>query len=139
MEGMDGTEAHGGTAQTYELTTKHVLIVFLGVLALLGFAMAYLQVLRIPEPKALQLGSTLLFSVLTFTWFWLDSEARAYKRSPWLNVGIVAFGLFAIPYYLVRSRPKGQRLKAVAKCVGFALLLWVAFALGSLPVLLLMQ
>ena len=134
---MDGTEANGTRARGYELTTRHVLLVFLGVMALLGFALAYMEVHRIAEPQALQVGSTLLFSLLTFTWFWLDSEARAYKRSPLLNVAIIALTVLAVPYYLLRSRPNGQRLKAVGKCLGFALLLWVAFFLGTLPVYLL--
>ena len=134
---MDGTEANGAAARPNEVTTRHVLLAFLGVVAALGFSTTYLQVFRIAEPQALQVGSTLLFSLLSFTWFWLDSEARAYKRSPWLSLAVVAIAALAIPYYLLRSRPKGRRFKALGKCLGFAVLIVIAFVLGSLPMALL--
>jgi hypothetical protein len=54
-----------------------------------------------------------------------------------LSVAIIALTVLAVPYYLLRSRPRGQRLKAVGKYLGFALLVWIAFLLGSLPVYLL--
>jgi hypothetical protein len=38
--------------------------------------------------------------------------------------------MFALPYYLVRSRPRGQKLMALLKCAGFALLLVLATAAG---------
>jgi hypothetical protein len=116
------------------LTPKRVLIALLVAFVALGVFETYLEVRGIPEPKSVQLGSTFVFSLMTFTWFWLDSESRAYKRSPFLSVSVVALGIVAIPYYLLRSRPKGQRLKAVGKCVGFVGLLLLAFVLGSLLV-----
>lgn len=91
------------------MKTKHVLVTFLAVVAACGFVLAYLDGRGIPEPKPLQLGSTFLFSALTFAWFWLDSESRSYRRSPFLSIAVIALGAFAVPYYLVRSRPSGQR------------------------------
>ncbi len=134
---MHSTDANSAPTPTYQVTTRHVLVVLLGAFAALGFFSTYLDAAGIPEPRIMQLASTFMFSLLTFTWFWLDSEARGYKRSPFLNISIVAFGALAIPYYLVRSRPQGQRLKAVGKCLGFALLLVLAFAVGGAPALFL--
>ena len=118
------------------LTPKRVLIALPVAFAALGMFMAYLQVRGIPEPKSVQVASTFLFSLMTFAWFWLDSELRAYKRSPFLSVSVVAFGIVAIPYYLLRSRSKGQRLKAVGKFMGFVCLLFLAFLVGGLFVTL---
>jgi hypothetical protein len=112
---------------------KHPLIALLVTLALLGGVLSFLEARGIREPQSLQIGSTLLFSVMTFVWFWLDSEARSYKRSPFLSVAVVAIGLLAVPYYLVRSRPKGERLLAMGKLLCFILLLVAALVLGSLP------
>lgn len=115
------------------MNSKRVLIILLALFAALGFALAYLAGREIPEPKPMQLGTTLLFSILTFAWFWFDSEARSYKRSPFLNVAVVGLGALAIPYYLLRSRPKGQRLKSIGKFIGFILLLIAALVLGGFP------
>lgn len=115
------------------MKSKHILIAFLAAFAVLGFVLSYLEARGIQEPMAIQLGSTLVISMLTFAWFWFDSEARSYKRSPFLNIAIVALGAFAVPYYLARSRPKGQRLKAIGSFVGFVLLLLVALVVGALP------
>jgi hypothetical protein len=64
---------------------KHALIALLITIALLGGLLSFLEARGIREPQPLHIGSTLLFSVLTFLWFWLDSEARSYKRSPFLR------------------------------------------------------
>jgi len=111
---------------------KHALIALLILIASLGAVLAFLEARGIAEPGVLQAGSTVAFSVLTFWWFWLDSEAHAYKRSPFLSLGIVALGLIAVPYYLLRSRPKGARLSALGKLLGFILLLVGALIVGSM-------
>ena len=71
------------------------------------------------------------FSVLTFAWYRFDSDIRGYKRSPLLNVSVVALGLFAVPYYLIRSRERGQRIKAILFFFGYLLAFIVALILGS--------
>ena len=41
---------------------------------------------------------------LSFMWYYLDSQEINYKRGPILNIGIVAIGFIAFPYYFFRSR-----------------------------------
>jgi len=71
---------------------KHALVALVGVLTVLNFILSFLDARGIAELKSLQIGSTLAFSALTFAWFWLDSEARRYRRSPFLSIAIVALG-----------------------------------------------
>jgi hypothetical protein len=40
----------------------------------------------------------------SFWWYYLDSEQIEFKRSMLLNIGIVAIGLLAFPYYFFRTR-----------------------------------
>lgn len=112
---------------------KHALIALLTTFAAFGFLLSFLDARGIAEPRSMQLGSTFVLSALTFAWFWLDSECRSYKRSPFLSIAIVALGAFAVPYYLLRSRPKGERLKAIGGFAGFVLLLVVTLVAGSVP------
>jgi hypothetical protein len=42
--------------------------------------------------------------------------------------------LLAVPYYLLRSRERGQRLFAMAKLLGFVVLMVAALVVGALPV-----
>ena len=49
---------------------------------------------------------------LIFAWFRLDSTQVGYKRTPWLNVGVIALGIIALPYYFFRSR--GAKRGAIA-------------------------
>jgi hypothetical protein len=74
--------------------------------------------------------SSLAFSFLSFFWYRLDSDQRQYPRTMPLNVGVVALGLFVIPYYLVRSRPAGQRGRALLRLAGFVLLMFVVSMIG---------
>ena len=52
-------------------------------------------------------------ALMIFLWFRADAREVGYQRSGVLNVAVVALAFLAIPVYLVRSRPKGRRLKAL--------------------------
>ncbi|MGJ9416715.1 hypothetical protein ACHAC9_02960 [Massilia sp. CMS3.1] len=88
---------------------------------------------RTPGPWLLFV-STVLFAVLQnflpFYWYRLDSDLRAYRRSRWMNAGIVFLAPVAIPVYLLRSRERGRRLRALLCCLGYAFLLMLAAGLG---------
>lgn len=45
-----------------------------------------------------------VFAFLVFLWYRIDSEQRSFKRSPWLNIGVIAIAIIALPYYFFRSR-----------------------------------
>ena len=76
--------------------------------------------------------SIIVVSVLIFAWVHLDASERHYPKSKWLNLGILAFSIIFVPVYLFRSRPKGQKLRALAGFV-LALLGYMGFGYaGSL-------
>jgi hypothetical protein len=54
----------------------------------------------------------LLGVFLLFFWFRLDSEERSYKRSPLLNVGVIALAVVVLPYYFFRTRGFARGLAA---------------------------
>jgi len=45
-----------------------------------------------------------VYSFLIFWWYYADSIQRGYKRTPWLNIGVVTMAALALPYYFFRSR-----------------------------------
>jgi hypothetical protein len=81
--------------------------------------------------SALPALSMLVFSYLGFYWYRLDSDARGYRRNRWLNTGIVGLTVLAIPYYLARSRPRGQKGRALLRLGGFLLLQFGAAFIGA--------
>jgi len=83
------------------------------------------------QPGYLQIVSSIIFGTLTFLWFWIDSEAHSFKRSPFLSVAIVVIALIAVPYYLMRSRGEGERLIAFAKLIFFVVILYIAIMIGG--------
>src|SRR5689334_17839915 len=121
------------------MNAKKALIALLGYAAVLGFAMSLLGFFGVREPLWLTMILAFGSSLLMFWWFCLDTEEHAYRRTPLLNVAVVAIGFVAIPYYMIRSRARGERLKAVAKCIGFGVLWFVAVMLGALPMALIAQ
>ena len=112
---------------------NHILILLLIYIAALSGMISYLDTRGITEPQWSVVATTLLFSLLIFWWYWADSTSRSYRRSPLLNVAVIAVGFLAVPYYLLRSREKGQRLNAFARMLGFVVLILVAFVVGGLP------
>ena len=59
-----------------------------------------------------------LFALATFAWFRADAIQRAYRRSPFLNVGVFGLAAVALPYYLVRSRGWRRGLVASLGAIG---------------------
>lgn len=45
-----------------------------------------------------------LFVLLVFRWYRVDAAARAYRTSWGLNIAMLLVTVFALPWYLVRSR-----------------------------------
>jgi hypothetical protein len=44
------------------------------------------------------------FAFFIFWWYRTDSSQLGYKRTPWLNVGVIAAAALALPYYFFRTR-----------------------------------
>jgi len=84
-----------------------------------------------PVPEV-QLLVGLAVSYLCFRWYRADSDARGYRRSRWLSVGVVAFTAGALPYYLARSRAAGERGRALGAYAAYlalaAMAAWVGIA-----------
>ena len=107
-----------------------ILVPLLAYFAVLGGLMSYMDARQINEPQWLVMVTSIVGSLLVFWWYSTDSTSRSYRRSPLLNVAIIAIGIVAVPYYVLRSRERGKRLVAFAKLIGFALLAIVAMAIG---------
>lgn len=41
---------------------------------------------------------------LIFLWYRLDAMRIGYRRRPWLDLGVIALAIVALPYYFFRSR-----------------------------------
>jgi hypothetical protein len=48
-----------------------------------------------------------------------------------MSTGVVTLPPVALPIYLLRSRPRGQRAGALLRCAGFFLLMLVATEAGT--------
>jgi hypothetical protein len=112
------------------MTTKRILFALLLLMALDGALDATYSASGAEQPLGWSMALTLTFSFLCFAWYRNDSDARHYARSRWLNTGMVVLSVIAMPYYLVRSRAPGERLRAVLRCAGFAILMVLASAVG---------
>lgn len=88
----------------------------------------------ISEPIWWTLSTNILLSAAIFYCYRQDSNRRSYKRSALLNVGVVALAPLAIPYYVVRSRPRGVKAKAFGMLVACSLMLVVMAIVGGIAV-----
>lgn len=112
------------------LTPRQVLVLMVVCMLLYG-ALAGDNITRHAHRAGVGPPFEIVFSFLSFYWYRLDSDERRYRRSKPLNVGVIAVAAVALPYYLVRSRPAGQRLRALLRLAGFALALGVGAVVGA--------
>lgn len=118
------------------MSTRQTLATFLFLVAFMGAVSGRFMALEASEPALLVGVFEIAMGFLLFSWYYTDSNARAYPRSRWLSIAVVALAWLAIPYYLVRSRPAGQKGRALLRCLGFVVLSLcvaaVAAVLGAL-------
>lgn len=68
---------------------------------------------------------TFMELALILAWVHVDSADRSFQRTPLFNIGIAALAVVFVPVYLYRSRPPGQRRRAM-----MGLLVFIGLALG---------
>ncbi len=64
-------------------------------------------------PSSFAIGVVALF--ITFVWYRLDSDSRAYRRSLLSSAAVIGVGILALPYYFFRTR--GFRRGAIATLI----------------------
>jgi hypothetical protein len=111
------------------MRTKHVLIALLALMLVSGLVEPVESTVPM-LPLWWLLLPGFLSSFLPFYWYRLDSEARLFLPSRWMSTGLVALTPVALPIYLLRSRPRGQRAGALLRCFGFFVLMMLASVLG---------
>ena len=113
------------------MNTKKILLMMLIVAALIGAVGGYFDARGSREPAWWNLTSTVLLLTCIFAWYHADSNLHAYKRSKWLNGGMIAMAALAVPYYVVRRSERGTRLRALLRLLGFCVLLVLAATVGD--------
>ncbi|MES3024854.1 MAG: hypothetical protein V4857_25060 [Pseudomonadota bacterium] len=112
-------------------TARRALLNFMLLLVLLGVVDAQFMEPGANEPMLLAAAQALALSYALFSWYCRDGNERGYVRSRWLSMAMVFGAIFAIPYYLVRSRARGKRGMALLKFAGLCVLAFVALLLGT--------
>jgi hypothetical protein len=94
---------------------------------LLGFVSGAVRQFFAPEQliSPLDIAFMLVGVFLVFLWYRFDTDAMHYRRSPLLNVAVVALAVVALPYYFFRSRGFARGLLASA----MFLLVFAAYSL----------
>ena len=75
----------------------------------------------------LLIGPGMLQAMLAFFWVHYDAAERGLWPSRLLKLAVAGLALLAVPWYLLRTRPPGARLKALG---GFVLV-GLAYLLSS--------
>jgi hypothetical protein len=85
------------------MSAKLIVSLLLGALAFFSGVARQLVAPGQPFSDA-DIPSLFLGSALVFFWFRIDANQRGYRRSPLLNVLVLALAIVALPYYFFRSR-----------------------------------
>ncbi|MES2015444.1 MAG: hypothetical protein V4484_03030 [Pseudomonadota bacterium] len=111
--------------------TDGPLYLLLAVVALGEFVDGYWHARSLPAPPLWSVLNAFLFSYTAFVWYCRDSDAHAYRRSLLRNIGFIFFSIAFVPYYLVRSRARGQKWRALLRLAGYLFLMLTAAATGA--------
>ena len=83
------------------MESKTVVLVAIAVLSFISGAVVQYTHRRdsLLQPLFLLIGAFLIF-----LWYYRDTEERGFRRTPLLNIGVIAVAIVALPYYFFRSR-----------------------------------
>ena len=115
------------------MNNKTILILLFVTLGLSGACGEYYASHHRVTPKAFDVLFLVVSTVLVYRWYYVDAANRAYRRTALLGGAVIMLPLLAIPYYLFRSRPSGQKLRALLGFFGLVVLSIVTIVLGGLP------
>lgn len=88
-------------------------------------------------PKIVDRMVTLAVIILTYVWYHVDAAEREFRRTMALGAGVILLAVVAIPYYLLRSRPSGQKARALFRFLAFlGVLVGVGAAAAALTALM---
>ncbi len=84
------------------------------------------------QQGAIDLLGMLLTMALLFGWYYADTEQRRYRRTPALNLCMVAIAPFALVFYLLHSRGWLRGVVAIAAAIAVGLAGNLLHGLGRL-------
>ena len=113
-----------------ERPPRQALFALLFIAVLAGVMNGFASSRHAAQPLVWTQATDLASSFLCFVWYCRDGDARSFIRSRWLNVAMVAATVLTIPYYLWRTRPRGERGRAIVRYIGFAALLGIVMGVG---------
>jgi hypothetical protein len=109
--------------------TKNIILIAIGIVGFFAGAVnQYLFPGRVYPPSDIPFLVTL--TLLSFAWYRMDSEQIGYRRSVWLNVGVLALAVVALPYYFFRSRGAKRGFIAVGLFILLLLGYWALETAG---------
>ena len=73
--------------------------------------------------------------VVGYLWYREDARERRYRGSALMAGGVILVSIVAVPIYLYRSRPEGERLKAILLFFGLVILSMVTTGIAALVAL----
>jgi len=85
------------------MSAKSLILCLIGGVALLFGAIDQYFYPGVAVPPT-AIAFTLITVALIFLWYRFDATEAGYRRTPWLNVGVIAVAILALPYYFFRSR-----------------------------------
>ena len=116
----------------WSLRSTRALVAAVATMMLAGGVIGWLVARRWQLPLALDylVGTTL--TVCVYVWYRADADERGYPRTMGLGGAMVLIWPLAVPYYLLRNRPSGQRLGALLRFAGVIVLCFAVAMLSSL-------
>lgn len=113
-----------------QLHSKNILKATLALMAcygaFIGFASQEFQ-----STKLVEFIFTISTLVLAYLWYYFDAAERGFRRTSMMGAAIVLFTIIALPIYLIKSRPHGERFKSIgAMLLFFIICIFVILAAG---------
>jgi hypothetical protein len=84
-----------------------------------------------PLSAAFGIVGGIVLNVFELMWARLDAEDRNYELSKYFTFAVVLFGVFAITYYLVRSRDTADSLRAIGLMIIYFVVLVVVLGVAT--------
>ncbi len=84
-------------------------------------------------PRPVDVFYAVVMAILSYLWLRQDARERRQQVGALMSGLVIACAVIGIPVYLMRSRPAGERLRAVGRFFGFVVVAAGLSLLVSIP------
>lgn len=113
---------------------RRIILIYIPLVATIGIIVGMILGSRSRYELLINIATGIGMNILTLAWCKIDARERNYRLSKHFPLFVVLLGIFALVYYLLRSRGIGRGLISIGWLIGYMVTVFITLTVAILVV-----